>query len=196
MRKFRRVAEAAVLLVEQMQRGFDHRVDDAGIELAARAVKHFRFGDGFFERVGGVVHFARGDCESFGNAEENAFEAGAAHGVFGREIGAAEKRLAVGREERGERPAALSGNGADRGLIARVDVGALVAIHFHGNVKLIDHRRDFGIFVALAVDHVAPVAPDGADIEQDRFAFGARGLRKLASPHSYQSIGWCAAERR
>jgi len=31
---------------------------------------------------------------------------------------------------------------------------------------------DFGVFVALAIDDVAPVAPDGADIEEDGFVFG------------------------
>ena len=42
--------------------------------------------------------------------------------------------------------------------------------------------RDLGIFVALAVDHVAPVAPDRADIEKHRLVFGARFFEGLFAP--------------
>ena len=45
-----------------------------------------------------------------GNGLQDALEAGAAELIFGREIGAAEKRSAIGKQETGERPAALSGN--------------------------------------------------------------------------------------
>src|SRR5262249_909254 len=40
---------------------------------------------------------------------------------------------------------------------------------------IVDDFGDFGIFVAFAVDDVAPVAPDGADVEEDGlvFRFGA-----------------------
>ena len=56
VRKFRRVAEAAVRLVKLLERRIDHRVNHARVENSARAMKHFRFGDGFGERVRGVVH--------------------------------------------------------------------------------------------------------------------------------------------
>ena len=151
-------------------------------KAAARGVMQFGFCDSFFESVSGIIDVAAAIAKCFGDAEENAFEAGAAHRVIGRKICAAEKRFAIGREERGERPAALPGNGADGGLIARVNVGALVAIDFHRNVKLIDHRGNFGIFVALAIDYVAPVAPDCADVEKDWFAGGARGFEGLLAP--------------
>ena len=37
---------------------------------------------------------------------------------------------------------------------------------------LVDDFGDGFVFVALAVDHVAPVAPDRADIQQDWLVFG------------------------
>ena len=90
--------------------------------------------------------------------------------------------LPSGVRNAGERPAALARNRADRGLVARIHVRTFVAVHLHRHVKLIDHRRDFGIFVALAVNHVAPVAPDRADIEQNRLAFRARVRKCFLAP--------------
>ncbi len=182
MRKFRRLAEAALRFVKLREGRADHGVHDARIECAARAVKHFRFRDGLLERFGGFVHLLAARIESFGDRKQDAFETGAADGIFRRKIRAAVKRLAVRREKRGERPAALSGNGADGGLVARVHVGALVAVHLHRDVKLVDHGRDFRILVALAVNHVAPVAPDGADIEQQRLVRGARFFEGFLAP--------------
>ncbi len=182
VREFRLVAEAAVRGIELTVRGMEHRIDHARIENAASAVRYFRFGDGFGERVRGLVHVRAPRFECVGNREQDALEAGAAASIVRREIGAAEKRLSVRSEEGGERPAALSRKRADRGLIARVDVGAFIAIDFHRDVELVDHGRDLGIFVAFAVDYVAPVAPDGADIEQDRFFFGASLGERFVAP--------------
>jgi len=36
----------------------------------------------------------------------------------------------------------------------------------------VDDLGDFAVFVAFAVDDMAPVAPDGADIEEDGLVFG------------------------
>ena len=182
VREFRRVAEAAVRLIELAQRRFNHRIDHACIKCAASAVKNFRFGDGLFERLRGSIHFGAAGFEGLRNRREDAFHSRPSAGIVGRKIGAAEKRLSIRREERGEGPAALAGNRADRGLIPGVDVGAFVAIHFYGNVEPVDDRGDFGILVAFAVDHVAPVAPHRADIEQNRFGFGARLLKSLFAP--------------
>ena len=66
--------------------------------------------------------------------------------IFGREIRAAEKWPAIGQQKSRERPAALPRNRADGRLIARVHVGTLVAIHFHGNEKFVDDARRFGDF--------------------------------------------------
>ena len=102
--------------------------------------------------------------------------------VVGRKVSAAVKRLAVGSEKRGKRPAALSADGADRDLVAAVDVGTLVAIHLHRHEMLIHDLRNFGIVIRLAVHHMTPVAPDRADVEQDGLVLALRGGKGLLAP--------------
>src|SRR4029077_13570779 len=125
--------EAAVLNVEELGDGFDLCVDDTEIENGAGAGEDFRLRDGVGEGIGGALELGALVAVGIGDGEKNAAETGAAHLIFGREIGAAEKRLAVGEQKTGERPAALSGDGADGGLVAGVNVGALVAIDFYGD---------------------------------------------------------------
>src|SRR5579863_9697615 len=91
--------------------------------------------------------------------------------IVGRKIRATEKWSAIGQKKSCQRPAALSRKRADRRLVARIDVGPLVAIDFHRHKILIDDACDFSVLVALAVNHVTPVAPNRADIEQDRLVF-------------------------
>jgi hypothetical protein len=47
---------------------------------------------------------------------------------------------------------------------------------------LIDQCGELRIFVALAVDHVAPVAPDRANIEKDGLVFGLRAGKRFRAP--------------
>src|SRR5882762_5993773 len=166
MREFRGAAEAAVFDVEKLGDGFDLRVHDAKVEIGAGAGEDFGLRDGVGEGVGGTLELGALVAVRIGDGEKNAAESGAAHLVVGREIRAAKKGFAVGKQKTGEGPAALSGNGADSGLVAGVNVGALVAIDLHGDEMFVDDFRDFGVLVAFAVDDVAPVAPDGADIEE------------------------------
>src|SRR5207245_4823526 len=86
-----------------------------------------------------------------------------------REIRAAVEHLALWREERGERPAALARECLDRALVARVHVGSLVAVHLDAYEVRIEELRHPGILVRLAVHDVAPVAPHRPDVEQDGF---------------------------
>ena len=150
----------------------DLLVDDAEIEVGASTGEGFGLRDGVGERIGGAFELGAFVAVGIGDGEQQAAETGAAHLIVGREIGAAEKRFSIGEKKSGERPAALAGDGADGGLIAGIDVGALVAIDFYGDEMFVDDFRDFRIFVAFAVDDVAPVAPDGADVEKDGFVFG------------------------
>src|SRR6266481_2302914 len=169
--KFRGAAEAAVFYVKEMRDGVDLGFDDAGIEIGAGSGEDLGVCDGLGERFGGAFQFGAFVAERIGDGEKHAPETGAVHLVFGREIGAAEKRFAVGEKESGERPAALFGNRADGGLVAGIHIGTLVAVDFDGHETVVDDFRDFGILVAFAVDDMAPVAPDGTDIEEDRFVF-------------------------
>src|SRR6266403_4274093 len=169
--KFWGAAEAAVFYVEQLRDGIDLGGDDTGIEFGAGAGEDLRLCDGLGERFGGAFQFGAFVAERIGDGEKHAAKTGAVHLVFGREIGAAEKRFAVGEKESSERPAALFGNRADGGLVAGIHIGTLVAVDFDGHEIVADDFRDFGILVAFAVDDVAPVAPHGTDIEEDGFVF-------------------------
>ena len=71
----------------------------------------------------------RRDAIRVEHALQHGAEARPAVRAVGREVGAAVEHLAGGREERGERPAALPGQRLHRPLIAGVDVRPLVPVH-------------------------------------------------------------------
>src|SRR5581483_755748 len=62
---------------------------------------------------------------------QNAFKAWTAIAVVTREVCSAEERLAIRREDCGQRPSALSTDGLHRGLVAAVYIGPLVAVYFY-----------------------------------------------------------------
>ena len=102
--------------------------------------------------------------------------------VLGWKVRAAEKDFALWGQERGEGPAALSGEGLHGALVARVHVGALIAVHLHTDEFTIQDCRDARVFVRLAIHHVAPVAPHRADVEQHRLVLGARPRERCVAP--------------
>jgi len=182
VREFRGAAKAAIFDIEKLGDRFDLRVDDAEVEIGAGAGEDFGLGDGVGEGVRGAFELGAFVAVGIGDGEQNAAESGASHLVFGREIGAAEKRFAVREQKTRKRPAALSGDGADSRLVARVDVGPLVAIHFNGDEVFSDDFGDFGVLVTFAVDDVAPVTPDGPDVEEDRLVLGFRPFECRLAP--------------
>ena len=182
VREFRTAAKAAVARVESLEDGGDLQVHELRAPIAARSGKHFRLRHGTHKRRGRFLDLAAPHAVGIGNTLEDAAKTRTAHGVDGREIRAAVKGAAVRKQKSGKRPAALSGNGVDGGLISGIHVRAFIAIDFHGNKQPIDQRGQFGIFVALPVDHVAPVTPHRSDIEQNGFVFGARASESLGTP--------------
>ena len=117
---------------------------------------------------------------------EHAFEHGAearpAMRAVRGEVGAAVEHLARGREKRRQRPAALPGQRLYRSLVPRVDVRPLVPIHLDADEVLVQELGERRIFVGLAVHHVAPVTPDGADVEQHGAILRAGRLEGLVAP--------------
>src|SRR5260370_19793774 len=172
VREFWGAAKAAVLDVKKLRHGFDLRFDDTEVEIGTGASEDFGLRNSVGEGVGGALELGTLVAIRIGYGKENAAESWAAHVVFRGKICATEERLSVGKKKTGEGPAALAGDGADRGLVAGVNVGALVAIDFYSDEMFVDDLGDFAVFVAFAVDDMAPVAPDGADIKEDRFVFG------------------------
>ena len=182
MRKFRRAPEPAVADVELAHRRVFHIVQQARRKRAAGFAERLRLRHRVRQCLRRTVHVRAALAVGLGHRGENSPESRPPHGVVRREIGPAEKRPPIGRQESGQRPAALAGDGADGRLVARVHVGPLVAVHLHGNVELVDECGDFGVLVALAVNYVAPVAPHRADVQQDGFVLGARPRKGLFAP--------------
>ena len=101
---------------------------------------------------------------------------------LGREVRAAEERLAVGREEDGQRPAALPGERDDGVHVDRVDVRPLLAIDLDVDEELVHHRRGRLVVERLALHHVAPVAGGVADRDEQRLALRAGATERLLPP--------------
>ncbi len=99
-----------------------------------------------------------------------------------REIRAAPERLTLGRQEHGQRPAAVLAQVMQRRHVDLVDVGALLAVDFDVDEELVHHLRGGRVLEALVRHHVAPMAGGVADRQQDRLVT-ALGLRqRLGSP--------------
>ena len=99
-----------------------------------------------------------------------------------RKIGAAPDRFAGGREEHGERPAALLAEMMQRGHVYLIDVGAFLAIDFDVDEQLVHHRRGGVVLEAFVRHHVAPVTGRIADRKQDRFIVTLRLRQRVGSP--------------
>ena len=176
MRELRRLAESAVADVKKFGDRLDLRIHYAQVELGFCAVKGFRLRYRVSEGIGGTLEVRPLISIGIRDGQQNSAKTGPPALIVGRKIGAAIKGFAVRKQEAGQRPTALPGKGADGGLVARVDIRALVAIDFHGDEMLIDNLGDFGALVAFAVDHMAPMAPHRADIQEHGlvFSLGAR----------------------
>ena len=99
---------------------------------------------------------------------ENLPERGPAIARLGRPVGAADHRLAVGRQEHGQRPAALLAQRMERGHVDVVDIRALLAVDFDVDEQFVHETSRFCVLERLVRHHVAPVAGGVADGEQDR----------------------------
>src|SRR5690349_20623053 len=104
-----------------------------------------------------------------GDAGENTQKTGPSVLAVRRKVGAAEEDLSVRREKGRERPAPLRGERLDRALVPNIYVRRLVSIDLDTDEVLVEEGRNLWILVGLAVHNMAPMTPDGADIEEHRF---------------------------
>ncbi len=187
-----------MLRFKSLQDGPEHYVDQPRVPSAMPGGKRFRLCHGAEERARCLLHFFPARAVSIGDAFQHAPEAGAAHAILRRKVSAAIERPAVGEQKPGERPTTLAGDSAHGRLVTRVHVWSLVSVHLNGDEQSVDQRCKFGIVVALAVDDVAPMAPYGANIEQDRLVFARvrRHIKRLRAPFVHTPRSWCAAERK
>ncbi len=182
VREFRSFAESAVVRVESLQGGFDLRIHQPYVPVAMRPGEKLRLRYGADESPSSLLDLGAARAIGLRGTLENAAEARPAHGIFRRKVRAAVKRPAVREQKDRERPAARAGHGADSGLVARIDVGTFVAIHFDGNVEPIDQLRQARIVITFAINDVAPVAPDRADVQKYGLVFGTRPRERLIAP--------------
>ena len=174
MGKFRRTAEAAILLVEDGQRRLHHDADQARRKLGLPPGKALGVGQHVHGFVGRLQHLVAALAIGVGNCQQDLLETGTSPLIVGRKVGSTVKRMAIGSEKDGQRPAAGAGDGRDCKLIAAVDVRPLVAIDLHRDEFAIDDLGDVGALVGFAVHDVTPVAPHRADVEQDGLVLALR----------------------
>ncbi len=180
LRKFRRLADAAMERIDLAGQALGDAVD----HVHRDGIAAFRLREpvqGLAQRLdvlGDLVGLA---TMGFGDAAEHVLEAGAAVARGWRKIGAAPERLAIGREEHGQGPAAGFAEELEGRLIDGVDIRPLFAIDLDVDEELIHHPRGLGILEAFMGHHMAPMAGGIADRQQDRLACRAcLGQRRLA----------------
>src|SRR4029077_18293871 len=132
VRKLRRASKPAILDVEELGDRADLFVNDAEVEIGASASENFSLRDGVSEGVSSALKISVLVAVGIGYGEKNAAKTRTTHLIFRRKISATKKWLSIGKQKTGEWPATLTGNGADGGLVSRINVGPFVAIHFYG----------------------------------------------------------------
>ena len=101
---------------------------------------------------------------------------------LGREVRPGVERLAVGGQEHGSRPSALTGHRHARVHRQRVDVGAFLAIDLDVHEQLVHQRRCCLFGERLVLHHVAPVARAVADRDEQRPILRAGAPEGLLPP--------------
>ncbi len=109
--------------------------------------------------------------------DQHVRESGPAVARLLREIGAAPKGLAVGRQDHRQGPTALLSHGCQRGHIDLVDIGAFLAVYLDVDVEPVHQLRDLVVLEAFMRHDVAPVAGGVADRQEDRPVERAGGLQ-------------------
>ncbi len=183
LRKFRRVAEAAVGCVV----GFLEKLRGAPKRLRRERRAFFRVArrDEFEPRVqfvGGRDDFHFPFAPQFRDLTEQLQKTWPAMPRVRRKIGAAEKRLQIGREKNIQRPAAAAGRGLHERHVNFVHVGTLLAVHLDADKMFVQKRADFFILETLALHDVTPVAGRVADAQKNRLVLRARLRERRVAP--------------
>ena len=150
MRKLGLRTEASVARIELADDRRRNFVNQCQSTDRCRAGKALVVLDGGHHAAGGLQRLVAPLAPNLRHGHQHAPDARPSVAIVARNIGAAKVRPSVGRKKCRQRPAALPADGRHRRLVARIHIGPLVAIHFHGNKKLIDQRRDLWIFVRFA----------------------------------------------
>ena len=181
LREFGRVADPALDAVDLLDETERRLIDER--ERHARAAGRLGETRERGRERGDVLRDLRALVAiGLGDGLEHVGKAGPAEPRRRREIGPAPERLGVGREEHGERPAALLAHRMDRLHVDGVEIGPLFAIDLDADEERVHERRDRRILEALMRHDVAPVAGGIADRQQDRLVLGLGGGERRRAP--------------
>ena len=170
-RKLRRVAEAAMARIEGFAELRDRRGEGVGAGQAGRRGRVRGLLQLRGQRLGGLHHLRAIALPCARDLLQDVDESRAPPLRGGREVGAAVKRLEIGRQPHAHRPAAGSGRRLHERHVDAIDVGTLFAIDLDRDEVLVEHRRHRVVLERLVRHHVAPVARRIADGEEDRLVF-------------------------
>src|SRR2546423_4784884 len=137
MRKFGSAAEASVLRIEHFQGRCHNGVHDRRRKLSRMLCKGLCLSEHGANHARLLSDICLFFMKCLRDGQQYALESWAAPVVLRRKVSATVKRLAIGREKCGERPAALPADRRYRRLVAAIYVRSLVAVHLHRDEILI-----------------------------------------------------------
>ena len=181
-RELRRVAEAAPLRVELRAERCDRVVQQLRRQRLRRRLLRCALPQRVDEHRRLPRDVVAPVAVRLGDGAEHLLERRHAVPRLGREVRAAEERLAVRREEHRHRPAALAGQRDDGVHVDRVDVGPLLAVDLHADEVVVHQPRRRLVLERLPLHHVAPVAGGVADRDEQRLVLGAGARERLVAP--------------
>ena len=170
--------DPVVVLGQRARSGLRH----IGLQLAAVRIELGESRKPLAEPLDILTDIGGLSVKRVGDRGQHARKAGHPLTILGRKVGAAVKRLAVRRQEHGERPSAASGQELHGVHVDLVEVGTLLAIDFDRNKVFVHQLRNLFVLERLALHHVAPMACRIADREEDGLVLGARPRERLVAP--------------
>src|SRR5216683_6201024 len=177
LRELRRAAEAPVGVVELRRDRLERLAEDRGSEELGRGPQALGLAEGLADLARRLDDLSATRRPGVRERGEQARESGEPVPVDRRKIRAAVERRAVGRQEHGHRPPAVTGHRLDGLHVDLIDVRALLAVDLHVHEVPVHHFRDLWILERLVLHHVAPVTRGIADREEQRLVLGP-GLRE------------------
>ena len=183
LRKFWRAPKTAVLRIVSF---LEHRARATQNFRRQANVRRGRIGGGEFQTGVNFIRRRRDIAAPLppdgGNLSQHGTKTAAAVPVIRREIGAAEKRLAVGRQENIQRPAARAGGALHECHVNLVHVRSLLAVHLDADEMLVENFGGRFALERFPLHDVTPVTRRVADAEEDGFVFGLRFRERLVAP--------------
>src|SRR5262245_43099271 len=103
--------------------------------------------------------------------EKYAWKARSSISVSGRKIGSTVKRLMIGSQKHGQRPAPALGHDLGHELVDLIQIGTLFSVDLDVDEIFIHQLCDFRVFKALMSHDMAPVAGGIADTQKNGLVF-------------------------